>query len=70
MASGMVAWASNQSSILTPWCRAQGIGMTPQQGREQRVSFVCGNTNIENERITRELVRGVDDKLTKATERR
>jgi hypothetical protein len=50
--------------------RAQKISMTPQQEREQRVSFVYGNTNIENERITRELVREVDDKLTKATAKR
>jgi hypothetical protein len=50
--------------------RAKAISMTPQQEREQRVSFVYGNTNIENERITRDLVREVDDKLTKATEKR
>lgn len=46
--------------------RAKAIDMTPQQEREQRISFVYGNTNIENERITRELVREVDAKLSKA----
>lgn len=50
--------------------RAKTINMTPQQEREQRVSFVYGNTNIENGRITRELVREVEAELTKADEKR
>ena len=43
--------------------RARTIEMTPAQLREQRRSFVYGNTHIENERITRELVAEVDQKL-------
>jgi hypothetical protein len=43
--------------------RARKIEMTPAQLREQRRSFVYGNTHIENERITRELVAEVDQKL-------
>lgn len=39
--------------------------MTPEQDREQRRSFVYGNTHIENERITRELVAEVDRNLEK-----
>jgi hypothetical protein len=50
--------------------RARAINMTPQQEREQRVSFVYGNTKIENERITRELVREVDAEMSKADEKR
>jgi hypothetical protein len=43
--------------------RARSIEMTPTQLREQRQSFVYGNTHIENEDITRELVAEVDRKL-------
>jgi hypothetical protein len=43
--------------------RASKIEMTPSQLREQRRSFVYGNTHIENERITKELVAEVDQKL-------
>jgi hypothetical protein len=43
--------------------RARQIEMTPAQLREQRRGFVYGNTHIENERITRELVAEVDQKL-------
>lgn len=35
---------------------ARGIKMTPQQEEAQRRSFAFGNTNIENDRITRETV--------------
>jgi hypothetical protein len=35
---------------------ARSIKMTPQQEEAQRRSFAFGNTNIENERITRETV--------------
>lgn len=35
---------------------ARSVTMTPQQQEEQRRSFVFGNTKLENERITRELV--------------
>jgi hypothetical protein len=37
--------------------------MTPDQLREQRQSFAYGNTNIENERITREMVAEADRKI-------
>ena len=40
--------------------RARQVAMTTEQIREQRQSFVYGNTHIENERITRELVAEVD----------
>ena len=41
--------------------KARGVQMTPEQVREQRRSFVYGNTHIENARITRELVAEVDE---------
>ena len=43
--------------------KARGVQMTPEQVREQRRSFVYGNTHIENARITRELVAEVDEAL-------
>ncbi len=43
--------------------RARTIEMTPQQLREQRRSFVYGNTHIENERITRQMVAEIDENL-------
>jgi hypothetical protein len=43
--------------------RTRKITMTPDQLREQRQSFAYGNTNIENERITREMVADMDRKL-------
>jgi len=43
--------------------------MSPDQLREQRRSFVYGNTHIENERITRDLVIEVDEAI-EAQERR
>jgi hypothetical protein len=42
---------------------ARTIEMTPDQLREQRQSFVYGNTHIENERITRQMVAEADKKL-------
>lgn len=47
--------------------RARAIEMTPDQLREQRRSFVYGNTNIENERITREMVAEIDSRLEAET---
>jgi hypothetical protein len=38
--------------------------MTPQQKEEQRRSFAFGNTAIENDRITRELVDSEAERLT------
>jgi hypothetical protein len=43
--------------------RARLIEMTPAQLGEQRRSFAYGNTNIENERITREMVADLDARL-------
>lgn len=43
--------------------RARTVEMTPDQLREQRRSFVYGNTHIENDRITREMVDDVDARL-------
>ena len=36
--------------------RARKITMTAAQLRQQRQSFAYGNTHIENERITREMI--------------
>ena len=43
--------------------RARKITMTTEQLREQRRSFAYGNTHIENERITREMVAEADRKI-------
>ena len=43
--------------------KAQKIQMTESQAREQRLSFVYGNTHIENARITREMVAEADAKV-------
>lgn len=43
--------------------RARKIEMTLDQIGEQRRSFAYGNTHIENERITREMVADLDAKL-------
>ncbi|AMN44281.1 hypothetical protein [Rhodoplanes sp. Z2-YC6860] len=43
--------------------RSRGIEMTPDQLREQRRSFAYGNTHIENDRITREMIAAVDAKV-------
>jgi hypothetical protein len=37
--------------------RARSVRMTRAQKEEQRRSFAYGNTKIENERITREMVK-------------
>jgi len=44
--------------------RARKIEMTPEQASEQRRSFAYGNTHIENERITRELIADLDRKVS------
>jgi hypothetical protein len=36
--------------------RARSVTMTPAQKEEQRRSFAFGNTKIENERITRQII--------------
>jgi hypothetical protein len=43
--------------------RTRTIEMTPAQLREQRQSFAYGNTHIENDRITREMIATLDAKL-------
>jgi hypothetical protein len=43
--------------------RTRKITMTSEQLRDQRQSFAYGNTNIENERITREMVAEADKAL-------
>ncbi|VFU08626.1 hypothetical protein [Methylocella tundrae] len=43
--------------------KAQKVQMTDGQLREQRLSFVYGNTHIENVRITREMVAEADEKV-------
>jgi hypothetical protein len=43
--------------------RARKVEMTPAELREQRQSFVYGNTHIENEAITREMVAEADRKV-------
>ncbi len=43
--------------------RARKIEMTAEQVAEQRRSFAYGNTHIENERITREMVAKLDSRL-------
>lgn len=48
--------------------RARKIEMTPDQLRQQRLSFAYGNTHIENDRITREMVADVDARLEAESE--
>jgi hypothetical protein len=43
--------------------RARKVEMTPIELREQRQSFVYGNTHIENDAITREMVANADRKI-------
>jgi hypothetical protein len=43
--------------------RTRKITMSSVQLREQRQSFAYGNTNIENERITRQMVAEADQKI-------
>jgi hypothetical protein len=47
--------------------QARQIEMTPDQLREQRRSFVYGNTHIENDRITREMVAEIDSRIESET---
>ena len=41
------------------------VEMSPEQQEEQRRSFAYGNTNIENPRITREIVDQAAEHLRK-----
>ncbi|HMK90239.1 MAG TPA: hypothetical protein VK446_11480 [Methylocystis sp.] len=45
--------------------KARTVEMTEAQLREQRLSFVYGNTHIENDRITREMVAEADEKVSR-----
>jgi hypothetical protein len=47
--------------------QARKIDMTPAQFREQRRSFVYGNTHIENELITREMVAEAENAVESET---
>jgi len=50
--------------------RAQSVRMTPVQEQQQRVSFVYGNTKIENERITRDMVEEIDRHMSEVSTRK
>lgn len=52
--------------------KARTIKMDDNQMREQRLSFVYGNTHIENDRITKAMVEEADKRVTEdeATGRR
>ncbi|MCH9852512.1 MAG: hypothetical protein K0U45_03315 [Alphaproteobacteria bacterium] len=41
--------------------------LTKEQERDHRISFVYGNTKIENDNITREMVEEIDDKMQNAS---
>lgn len=45
--------------------RARRVDMTDAEKEEQRRSFAYGNANIENERVTREIVDQEAEKLRK-----
>ncbi len=49
--------------------KARKIKMTEAQARQQRLSFVYGNTHIENERITREMVAEADARVCREEKR-
>ena len=46
--------------------KSRGVTMTPSELEAQRRSFAFGNTNIENERITRKIVDEQAKKLSEA----
>jgi hypothetical protein len=46
------------------------VNLSPTQKEEQRRSFAYGNANIENERVTREMIaRAAEDLKAKPVER-
>jgi len=47
--------------------RSKAITMTPEQQAKQRQSFAYGNTKIENDRITREMIADLDKKINEGT---
>jgi hypothetical protein len=58
---------TNEKKLEELVIRTRKITMTSDQVREQRQSFAYGNTNIENGRITREMVAEADQKLKSAS---
>jgi hypothetical protein len=52
-------------ALETLIAKARKIEMTDRQLREQRLSFVYGNTHIENAMITREMVAEADEKVAR-----
>jgi hypothetical protein len=74
MAYGVVSWIrilgpdgrmKMAEALEALIAKAQKIQMTDGQLREQRLSFVYGNTHIENSLITREMVAEADEKVTR-----
>ena len=47
---------------------ARSVRMSPSESEEQRRSFAYGNTKIENDRITREMVNERAEALKRADE--
>ena len=47
---------------------ARSVRMTPSESEEQRRSFAYGNTKIENDRITREMVNERAEALKRSDE--
>jgi hypothetical protein len=45
--------------------KSKGVEMSPSELEKQRRSFAFGNTNIENERVTRKVIDEQADKLLK-----
>jgi hypothetical protein len=56
---------TKQLSILIEMART--VRMSPREREEQRRSFAYGNTKIENNRITREIVAEQAEALKKRT---
>jgi len=49
--------------------RARAVQMTPAQREEQRLSFAYGNTKIENDLITRELIAEQAEELRRSNDK-
>ena len=48
--------------------KARRIQMSDEQRRQQRISFVYGNTHIENSDITREMVAEAEENVRREEE--
>ncbi|MBI2740142.1 MAG: hypothetical protein HYX38_26805 [Rhodospirillales bacterium] len=46
--------------------KSKGVKMTPAEAERQRRSFAFGNTNIENDRVTRRVVDEQAEKIGSA----